>query len=54
MTFTTIKSALKAARKFHRAYGSKGNRYVCRTERNGFVVEVWAQGIGGCYFATLV
>lgn len=54
MTFTTIKSALKAAKRFHKAYGSKGSQYICRTERNGFVVEVWQRGARGFYFATLV
>jgi hypothetical protein len=54
MTFTSIKSALRAARKFHRAYGSKGNSYVCRSARNGFAVEVWMRGVNGFYFATLV
>lgn len=54
MTFATIKSALKATRKFHKAYGSKGSKYVARSERNGYVIEVWQHGTCGFYFATLV
>jgi hypothetical protein len=54
MTFASIKSALKATRKFHKAYGSKGSKYVCRAERNGYVVEVHQRGYRGFYFATLV
>jgi hypothetical protein len=54
MTFTTIKSALKATRKFHKAYGAKGSKYICRAERNGYVVECHQVGCDGFYFATLV
>ena len=54
MTFTSIKSALTAARKFHKSYGSKGSKYICRAERGGYVVEVHQVGINGFYFATLV
>lgn len=54
MTFATIKSALKATRRFHKAYGAKGSKYICRAERNGYVVEVHQHGLKGFYFATLV
>lgn len=54
MTFANIKSALKATRKFRKAYGSKGSKYICRAERNGYVVEVHHLGCNGFYFATLV
>ena len=54
MTFATIKSARKATRNFHVAYGSKGNKYVCRADRSGYIVEVHQVGVNGFYFATLV
>jgi hypothetical protein len=56
MTFTTIKSALRATQRFHREYGQKRSKYVCRKDWHGvgYVVECWQRGVKGYYFATLV
>lgn len=54
MNFSNVLTALKATRKFHKAYGTKGSKYVCRQWCKSYVVEVWQPGVNGLYFATLI
>lgn len=55
MIYTTIPAALRAARRFHKAYGMAGSKYVCQREQGGFSVLVFQRAQAGhFYFATII
>jgi len=55
--FASLSGALRAARRFHAAYGMQGARYKARRTRRGFYeVECWQAKANGAgfYLATII